>query len=119
MHLCDLCDCGSRNCPLTTLPEKRSVISTTNLYKNKILTRWILNIVCIGVITPRNSSPYFLPSLLLNLQTVQPPPCPPPPRILFRPFPLYIGFSCTPPLSLPPYKSDFSVNPHNIKIFHP
>ena len=119
MHLCDLCDCGSRNCPLTTLPEKRSVISTTNLYKNKILTRWILNIVCIGVITPRNSSPYFLPSLLLNLQPVHPPPPAHPHPASFLDRSPYILVLRVPPLSLPPYKSDFSVNPHNIKIFHP
>ena len=43
----------------------------------------------------------------LNLQTVQAP-------LLFRQSPLYIGFSWNPPC-----KSDFSVNPHNIKIWYP
>ena len=45
----------------------------------------------------------------LNLQTVQAP-------FFYANSPLYIGFSGPLP---PPLKSDFSVNPHNIKICHP
>ena len=51
--------------------------------------------------------PSFLPSPPpLNQQTVQAPP------FLGNP-PLYIGFSW------PPLKSDLSVNPQNIKVYHP
>ena len=47
------------------------------------------NIVCIDVSTPlKNTTPYFLHSPLLYLQTVQAP--------LFKQSPLYIGFSWTP-----------------------
>ena len=49
----------------------------------------------------------YLPSPLLNLQTVQ--------ASLLGKSPLYAGFSWT----LTPYKLDFSVNPHHIKIFLP
>ena len=64
-------------------------------------------IVCIGLsILPQKHHPSSSPSLPLNLQTVQAP--------LFMQFPLYIGFSGTPPKNW-----IFQMNPHNIKIFHP
>ena len=48
----------------------------------------------------------FLPSPLLNLQIVQAP-------FFKQSLPIYLFFVN------PRYKSDFSVNPHNIKVFHP
>ena len=59
-------------------------------------------IVCIGVSPPS----LFLDKPPLNRQTVEVPP--------FLAIPLYIGFSWT-----PPWKSGLSVNPQNIKVFHP
>ena len=79
--------------------------SVRGFFKTNIL----LFIVGIGVSTPPPPSktpPHsFLSSLPLNQQTVQAPP--------FRQSPQYIGFSRPPPL-----KSDLSVNPKNIKVFH-
>ena len=83
----------------------RNALKTKQKNLNKKL------IVRIGVSTPLSKSlpppPSFLPSPPpLNQQTVQAPP------FLGNP-PLYIGFSW------PPLKSDLSVNPQNIKVYHP
>ena len=82
----------------------RNALKTKQKNLNKKL------IVRIGVSTPLSKTlppPSFLPSPPpLNQQTVQAPP------FLGNP-PLYIGFSW------PPLKSDLSVNPQNIKVYHP
>ena len=83
----------------------RNALKTKQKNLNKKL------IVCIGVSTPSKNTapppPSFLPSPPpLNQQTVQASP------FLENP-PLYIGFSW------PPLKSDLSVNPQNIKVYHP
>ena len=63
-------------------------------------------IVHIDVSTPSKSPPFsFLPRPLLNLQTVQA-------TLSRQSLPVYCFFR-EPPFQ----KSDFSVNPHNIKIF--
>ena len=64
-------------------------------------------IVCIRVSTPlKNTPPLFLAKLPLNLQTVQA-------AFLGNP-PYILDFHETPLLN-----SDFSMNPKNIKVFHP
>ena len=66
-----------------------------------------VTIVCIRVSPPlKNTTPSFLPSPPLYLQSDQAPP------FLGNSL-LYIGFSLTPPKKL-----DFSVNPKNLKVFH-
>ena len=70
---------------------------------------------------PKKLFPLFFakpPVKLANGPTPPPPPPPHPASFLDR-SPYILVFRVPPPLSLPPYKSDFSVNPHNIKIFHP
>ena len=80
--------------------------------------RFLQLIVCIGVSTPsrhpKNITPFFsfLPSLLINLQTIQAPPFQ-----AIHPLQKMV-FSCPTPPPAQKKKSDFSVNSHNIKIFH-
>ena len=90
----------------------RSLGSRLNFIKivgyNQFVTTKMTGIVCIGVSTPLSKRPPSLschcpPPSPLNLQIVQTP--------LFR--------YCPPLYCSPPLKLGFSVNPRNIKVFHP
>ena len=91
------------SCAITSFKHLQFIFK--NIW-NKMNMKW--NIVCIGVSTPplpQKHHPSLSCQAPLNLQIVKPP-------FLDNPS-LYIGFSWTPS----PSKSDFSVNPKNIKVF--